>query len=114
MVRTDTEEPHSGPRTAPQAPEAPLARHHCPLPHRLNRSVAEGINNTIKLIERRAYGNDKEYFLRIRPPCPGNPRRTLVLWQPFVSNDIFDKRMVAARCRRMQGPKSRSQRTQQN
>ncbi|MDW9249452.1 transposase family protein [Burkholderia cepacia] len=42
----------------------------------LNTSVVEGINNTIKVIKRRAYGyHDEEYFfLKIRAEFPGNPR----------------------------------------
>ncbi|VVD69272.1 transposase [Pandoraea horticolens] len=46
--------------------------------HPLNTSVVEGINNTIKVIKRRAYGyRDEEYFfLKIRAAFPGNPRRT--------------------------------------
>lgn len=44
--------------------------------HRLNTSVVEGINNTIKVIKRRAYGyRDQEYFfLKIRAAFPGNVR----------------------------------------
>ncbi len=44
--------------------------------HPLNTSVVEGINNTIKVIKRRAYGySDEEYFsLKIRTAFPGNPR----------------------------------------
>ncbi|SEK11044.1 Transposase [Paraburkholderia diazotrophica] len=44
--------------------------------HPLNTSIAEGINNTIKVIKRRAYGyRDEEYvFLKIRAAFPGNPR----------------------------------------
>jgi len=44
--------------------------------HPLNTSVDEGINNTIKVIKRRAYGyRDEEYFfLKIRAAFPGNPR----------------------------------------
>lgn len=44
--------------------------------HRLNTSVVEGINNTIKVIKRRAYGyRDEEYFfLKIRAAFPGNLR----------------------------------------
>ncbi|OZI73988.1 ISL3 family transposase [Bordetella genomosp. 12] len=42
--------------------------------HRLNTSIVEGINNTIKAIKRRAYGyRDQEYFfLKIRAAFPGN------------------------------------------
>lgn len=42
----------------------------------LNTSVVEGINNTIKVIKRRAYGyRDEEYFfLKIRAAFPGIPR----------------------------------------
>ncbi|MGF6439452.1 transposase [Paraburkholderia youngii] len=38
--------------------------------------VVEGINNTIKVIKRRAYGyRDEEYFfLKIRAAFPDNPR----------------------------------------
>ncbi|KVN35074.1 hypothetical protein WJ63_37120 [Burkholderia pyrrocinia] len=38
--------------------------------------VGEGINNTIKVIKRRAYGyRDEEYFfLKIRAAFPGIPR----------------------------------------
>ena len=41
--------------------------------HRLNTSIVEGINNTIKVIKRRAYGyRDQEYFfLKIRAAFPG-------------------------------------------
>uniref|UniRef100_UPI000371109B ISL3 family transposase n=1 Tax=Thioalkalivibrio sp. ALJ16 TaxID=1158762 RepID=UPI000371109B len=44
--------------------------------HRLNTSVVEGINNTIKVIKRRAYGyRDQDYFfLKIRAAFPGNAR----------------------------------------
>lgn len=44
--------------------------------HPLNTSVVEGINNTIKVIKRRAYGyRDEEYFfLKIRAAFPGNLR----------------------------------------
>ena len=44
--------------------------------HPLNTSVVEGINNTIKVIKRRAYGyRDQEYFfLKIRAAFPGIPR----------------------------------------
>ncbi|GGH67319.1 hypothetical protein GCM10010975_37010 [Comamonas phosphati] len=44
--------------------------------HRLNISVVEGINNTIKLIKRRAYGyRDQDYFfLKIGAAFPGIPR----------------------------------------
>ncbi|WP_242697944.1 transposase, partial [Bordetella holmesii] len=44
--------------------------------HRLNTSIVEGINNTIKVIKRRAYGyRDQEYFfLKIRSAFPGIPR----------------------------------------
>ncbi len=47
---------------------------HCK--HPLNTSVVEGINNTIKVIKRRAYGyRDEEYFfLKIRAAFPGIPR----------------------------------------
>lgn len=42
--------------------------------HPLNTSIVEGINNTIKVIKRRAYGyRDQEYFfLKIRSAFPGN------------------------------------------
>jgi transposase len=42
----------------------------------LNTSVLEGINNTIKVIKRRAYGyRDQEYFfLKIRDAFPGFAR----------------------------------------
>lgn len=42
----------------------------------LNTSVVEGINNTIKVIKRRAYGyRDQDYFfLKIQAAFPGNPR----------------------------------------
>lgn len=41
--------------------------------HRLSTSIVEGINNTIKVIKRRAYGyRDQEYFfLKIRSAFPG-------------------------------------------
>ena len=41
--------------------------------HRLNTSIVEGINNTLKVIKRRAYGyRDQEYFfLKIRAAFPG-------------------------------------------
>lgn len=44
--------------------------------HPLNTSVVEGVNNTIKVIKRRAYGyRDEEYFfLKIRAAFPGIPR----------------------------------------
>ncbi|WP_198148997.1 transposase, partial [Luteibacter yeojuensis] len=44
--------------------------------HPLNTSIVEGINNTIKVIKRRAYGyRDQEYFfLKIRAAFPGIPR----------------------------------------
>lgn len=44
--------------------------------HALNTSIVEGINNTIKVIKRRAYGyRDQEYFfLKIRAAFPGNAR----------------------------------------
>ncbi|XYI44611.1 Transposase IRSO15-like protein [Cupriavidus necator] len=44
--------------------------------HPLNTSVVEGINNTIKVIKRRAYGyRDEEYFfLKIKAAFPGIPR----------------------------------------
>jgi len=44
--------------------------------HPLNTSVVEGINNTIKVIKRRAYGyRDEDYFfLKIRAAFPGNAR----------------------------------------
>ncbi|MBB3262026.1 transposase [Paraburkholderia bannensis] len=44
--------------------------------HPLNTSIVEGINNTIKVIKRRAYGyRDEEYFfLKIRAAFPGNPQ----------------------------------------
>jgi transposase len=44
--------------------------------HRLSTSVVEGINNTIKVIKRRAYGyRDQDYFfLKIRAAFPGNVR----------------------------------------
>lgn len=44
--------------------------------HPLNTSIVEGINNTIKVIKRRAYGyRDQEYFfLKIRAAFPGNTR----------------------------------------
>jgi transposase len=44
--------------------------------HPLNTSVVEGINNTIKVIKRRAYGyRDTEYFfLKIRAAFPGIAR----------------------------------------
>lgn len=44
--------------------------------HPLNTSVVEGINNTIKVIKRRAYGYRDEayFFLKIRAAFPGNPR----------------------------------------
>ena len=44
--------------------------------HPLNTSVVEGINNTIKVVKRRAYGyRDEEYFfLKIRAAFPGVPR----------------------------------------
>lgn len=45
---------------------------HCRYP--LNTSVIEGINNTIKVIKRMAYGfrDDEYFFLRIREAFPGN------------------------------------------
>lgn len=44
--------------------------------HPLHTGVVEGINNTIKVIKRRAYGyRDQEYFfLKIRAAFPGIPR----------------------------------------
>ena len=44
--------------------------------HPLNTSIVEGINNTIKVIKRRAYGyRDQEYsFLKIRAAFPGIQR----------------------------------------
>ena len=44
--------------------------------HPLNTSIVEGINNTIKVIKRRASGyRDEEYFfLKIRAAFPGNAR----------------------------------------
>lgn len=44
--------------------------------HPLHTSVLEGINNTIKVIKRRAYGyRDQEYFfLKIKAAFPGIPR----------------------------------------
>lgn len=44
----------------------------------LDTSVVEGINNTIKVIKRRAYGyRDQDYFfLKISDAFPGNPRQT--------------------------------------
>jgi transposase len=44
--------------------------------HPLNTSIVEGINNTIKVIKRRAYGyRDQDYFfLKIRAAFPGIPR----------------------------------------
>jgi transposase len=44
--------------------------------HPLNTSIVEGINNTIKVIKRRAYGyRDEEYFfLKIRAAFPGKAR----------------------------------------
>ena len=44
--------------------------------HPLNTSVVEGINNTIKVIKRRAYGYRDEayFFLKIRAAFPGNLR----------------------------------------
>lgn len=49
-----------------------LARCHDPP----NTNVVEGIDNTVKVIERRAYGyRDEEYcFLKIRTAFPGNQR----------------------------------------
>ncbi|WP_429496542.1 transposase [Paraburkholderia youngii] len=43
-----------------------------------NTSVVEDINNTIKVIKRRAYGyrDEKHFFLKIRAAFPGNPRGT--------------------------------------
>ncbi len=43
---------------------------------RAESRIVEGINNTIKVIKRRAYGyRDEEYFfLKIRAAFPGNPR----------------------------------------
>src|SRR5690606_24707953 len=44
--------------------------------HPLNTSIVEGVNNTIKVIKRRAYGyRDQEYFfLKIRAAFPGIQR----------------------------------------
>jgi transposase len=44
--------------------------------HPLNTSIVEGINNSIKVIKRRAYGyRDQEYFfLKVRAAFPGIPR----------------------------------------
>ncbi|CAJ8289412.1 transposase [Burkholderia pseudomallei] len=44
--------------------------------HPLNTSIVEGINNTIKVIKRRAYGyRDEQYFfLKIRAAFPGIQR----------------------------------------
>ncbi|MDR6504315.1 transposase, partial [Burkholderia ambifaria] len=44
--------------------------------HPLNTSVVEGINNTIKVIKRRAYGyrDEEHFFLKIRAAFPGIPR----------------------------------------
>lgn len=44
--------------------------------HPLNTSIVEGINNTIKVIKRKAYGyRDEEYFfLKIKAAFPGNLR----------------------------------------
>lgn len=46
---------------------------HCRYP--MNTSVIEGINNTIKVIKRMAYGfrDDEYFFLRIREAFPGKP-----------------------------------------
>ena len=46
---------------------------HCRYP--LGTNVIEGINNTIKVIKRMAYGfrDDHYFFLRIRAAFPGNP-----------------------------------------
>jgi transposase len=46
---------------------------HCHYP--LNTSVLEGLNNTIKVIKRMAYGfrDDEYFFLRIREAFPGKP-----------------------------------------
>ena len=43
--------------------------------HPLNTSVLEGLNNTIKVIKRMAYGfrDDAYFFLRIREAFPGDP-----------------------------------------
>lgn len=43
------------------------------LPWRLHTSLLEGINNTIKVIKRRAYGfrDDDYFFLKIRAAFPG-------------------------------------------
>jgi transposase len=45
---------------------------HCRWP--LHTSVLEGINNTIKVIKRMAYGfrDDAYFFLKIRAAFPGN------------------------------------------
>jgi transposase len=42
----------------------------------LNTSIVEGINNTIKVIKRRAYGycDEQYFFLKIRAAFPGNSR----------------------------------------
>ncbi|QBH21485.1 transposase [Alcaligenes faecalis] len=42
--------------------------------HRLNTSIVEGFNNTIKLIKRRAYAYrvHEFFFLNIRAAFPGN------------------------------------------
>jgi len=43
--------------------------------HPLNTSIVEGINNTIKVIKRRAYGyrDQEDFFLKIRTAFPGIP-----------------------------------------
>ena len=44
--------------------------------HLLNTCIVEGINNTIKVIKRRAYGyQDNDYFfLNVKAAFPSNPR----------------------------------------
>ena len=46
---------------------------HCRRPTGTN--IIEGINNTIKVIKRIAYGfrDDRYFFLKIRAAFPGNP-----------------------------------------
>jgi len=53
-------------------PHLPSILAHCPW--QLHTSLPEGINNTIKVIKRMAYGlRDDEYsFLKIRQAFPGN------------------------------------------
>jgi hypothetical protein len=49
----------------------------CRLESKVSLGVVEGLNNKIRVIQRRAYGLRDEDYLRLLPPAPWRPSQEL-------------------------------------